>query len=56
MRQILGISFIGCLTPAFAGSVGQGSVSSIQPVWIHLVMLFAMVLVGIASREISRSR
>ncbi len=56
MRQILGISFIGCLTPAFASSVDQGLAAALHPNWIQLLMLFAMLLVGFTSREISRSR
>ena len=56
MRKILIISFFCCLTQAFAGSVDQGSTSALQPVWILPLMLFAMLLVGVTSRQISRSR
>lgn len=56
MRQILGIVYFYCVTPVFAGSVDQGSSSVLRPIWIPLLMVFAMLLVGITSRQISRSR
>jgi hypothetical protein len=56
MRKMLGIYFFCLLTPAFAGSVDQGSTSMLAPVWIQMLMLFAMLLLGFASRQISRLR
>jgi len=58
MRIILGIILLClcCLTPAFAASGDPGTPSALQPVWIQMLMLFAVLLVGITSRQISRIR
>lgn len=55
MRKLLGIILL-CFTPLFGGSADPGTVSVLQPVWIQMLMLIAMLLVGVTSREISRSR
>ena len=56
MRMNLVLGFLCCLTPAFAGSADSGSTSALQPVWIQMLMLFAVLLVGVTSRQISRDR
>ncbi|MEO8125895.1 MAG: hypothetical protein ABJF23_06290 [Bryobacteraceae bacterium] len=55
MRKMLAIGLLCCLTPAFAGT-GETGVAAIQPLWIQMLMLFAIVLLGITSRQISRIR
>ena len=56
MRKLLVIIFLCCLPLAFAEIGDPGSTSALQPVWIQMLMLFAMLLVGITSRQISRIR
>jgi hypothetical protein len=56
MRNLLSIVCLSSVTPAFAAASATGVNSSLQPFWIQLLMLFAMLLVGITSRQISRVR
>jgi len=56
MRKILSIGFLCCLTPAFGGAGDLGSAPAMQPLWIQMLMLFAILLLGITSRQISRIR
>lgn len=56
MKIILSIGILCCLTPAFAGVGEPGTTPAIQPLWIQMLMLFAVLLVGVTSRQISRIR
>ena len=55
MRKLLGMILI-YFTPLFGGSADPGSTAVLQPAWIQILMLFAMLLVGVTSRRISRIR
>jgi hypothetical protein len=54
MKKVLSAGCLFSVIPAFAGtpSVSAG----IPPVWVQPLMLFAMLLLAIASRQISRVR
>jgi hypothetical protein len=49
-------SLILSAIPAIAGTSSSTVSSSLQPSWIQGLMLFAVALVGITSRQVSRIR